>query len=485
MSSTSATGNFFFDSGVWGQASYRRWGFDFVAGRIKRLSYTGTTSEAVDLMALKANTWYEALVVVDGVGQFRVKIWERDNPSVSAENLVTHTDWSNLTWTFRDYMYSGTQDVEEYREVWAYGGGRRTAMTDGSGSAAWVYDARGRTIQETKVINSSGTFVTQWGGFNSADRLGWMKYPADNAGGIGEQVSFAYNRQMALLNTYSNTNSYFYVQNDTYDAAGRVDVRSLGAPTLPSYPVLKTDYNYNPWTTPDQGGRLQQIKSGVYATPDSLQDLRYTYDRVGNVLTISDYKAGSPQTQTFTYDDLNRLTSAVASGGTGGTYALENYNYDGSTGNLASKAGVSYTYSASVSCTAGNRTIPHAVSAAGGNSYSYDCNGNMTQRAVGSAYNLAYDAENRLTTVSGGTTANFVYDGDGKRVKGTAGGVTTTYIGNYFEWTIQAKYAWIQQHQHDGKILLRRLDPRRHADGQLAELAVRRSFGLDQPQHRR
>jgi YD repeat-containing protein len=38
--------------------------------------------------------------------------------------------------------------------------------------------------------------------------------------------------------------------------------------------------------------------------------------------------------------------------------------------------------------------------------------------------------------VSGGdATASFVYDGDGARVKGTAGGVTTAYVSNYFEWT--------------------------------------------------
>jgi hypothetical protein len=28
-----------------------------------------------------------------------------------------------------------------------------------------------------------------------------------------------------------------------------------------------------------------------------------------------------------------------------------------------------------------------------------------------------------------------LYDGDGVRVKGTAGGVTTGYVGNHFEWT--------------------------------------------------
>jgi hypothetical protein len=36
--------------------------------------------------------------------------------------------------------------------------------------------------------------------------------------------------------------------------------------------------------------------------------------------------------------------------------------------------------------------------------------------------------------VSGATTASFGYDGDGKRVMGFEGGVTTVYIGNYFEW---------------------------------------------------
>jgi RHS repeat-associated protein len=59
----------------------------------------------------------------------------------------------------------------------------------------------------------------------------------------------------------------------------------------------------------------------------------------------------------------------------------------------------------------------------------------VTRTIGGSTYNLTYDAENRMTAMSGGTTASFVYDGDGKRVKGTSGGVTTTYIGNYFEWT--------------------------------------------------
>jgi YD repeat-containing protein len=55
----------------------------------------------------------------------------------------------------------------------------------------------------------------------------------------------------------------------------------------------------------------------------------------------------------------------------------------------------------------------------------------MTVRVIGgTTYNQSYNAENRLISISGGTSASFVYDGDGNRVKGTAGWVTTTYIGN-------------------------------------------------------
>jgi len=52
----------------------------------------------------------------------------------------------------------------------------------------------------------------------------------------------------------------------------------------------------------------------------------------------------NPQTRTFTYDTLDRLASAVAVNGTNGTYALQNYAYNTSTGNLSIRAGVKTTY---------------------------------------------------------------------------------------------------------------------------------------------
>jgi len=179
------------------------------------------------------------------------------------------------------------------------------------------------------------------------------------------------------------------------------------------------------------------LQTGTATTYDSLQKLAYTYDVVGNVMTITDYKAGGTQIQAFTYDALDRLKTAQASGGTGGTYTSKTYSYN-QIGNLTNNGNGTLTYgtqSAAPTCPDGALTKPHAVVSGNGNTYCYDANGNQVKRILGaSTLTLTYDAENRLTTVSGAASASFVYDGDGNRVKSVVNGVTTYHIGNHFEW---------------------------------------------------
>jgi len=129
--------------------------------------------------------------------------------------------------------------------------------------------------------------------------------------------------------------------------------------------------------------------------------LNYTYDAVGNALTID--------SETFKYDWLNRLN--YTSGGTGG-WPTTTYTYDGA-GNVQTKtvAGVQTTYSYN----AYNR-----LASAGSVGFSYDANGNELTKVNGSTtWTYSYDYENRLVKVLEGSTtvSKDTYSGQGKLVE--------------------------------------------------------------------
>jgi YD repeat-containing protein len=327
-------------------------------------------------------------------------------------HLVNSVSFSH--WIYNNY----SAYIDDYREassvLYTYdqgtnGIGRRSSMSDLSGSTSWSYDVRGRTTQESKTITGSGTYVTQWA-YNTADRMTSMTYPG------GEQVNFVYFHQGAL-NSVVGTSTY--AQLTRYDVAGRMVSRTLGS----GGGSLTQSWTYYTWSETalvdgnqvGQGARLKQMTSSA-----SLQDFTYTYDAVGNVRTIVD-GASPSETMNYSYDVLNRLK------GVSGGFS-ESYDYDENSGQLISKNTTTLYYQ--------NPNHKHAVSSmAGGSSYSYDSNGNMILRdpAGSTYYNFAYNAENHLVGVSGSTTASFVFDGDGNRVKATVGANTTVFVGNYYE----------------------------------------------------
>ncbi|MCO6452041.1 MAG: RES domain-containing protein [Caldilineales bacterium] len=379
----------------------------------------------------------------------------------NAGNLQTQTDARACVTTFgydalnrltgKSYAGPGacgtttavSYTYDAYDGVTQFGRGHRTGMSDGSGSAAWVYDTRGRVTKETKTIGGT-IFVTQWS-YDAADRVKTMSYPSPGT----ETVTYAYNPQGLLAGMTSSLGTYpKYVESSVYDAANRLTQRVMRNSSTIAWTTSRT---YYPWNTANGLGRLQNITTG------SLQNLTYTYDAAGNVKTIVD-ASNSSQKQCFNYDELDRVTQGYTGNSGCTAYAAtgngpfdEQYTY-AANGNLDRRKIIKpswldnwYTYNATVSgCTTGTPSPKsHAVSQAGSNTYSYDCNGNMTGRTVsGIGYTLTYDAENRLTQVNQGGTvqAIFVYDGDGNRVQATVGGVTTLYPGQHYEYVNSTTY---------------------------------------------
>ena len=120
-------------------------------------------------------------------------------------------------------------------------------------------------------------------------------------------------------------------------------------------------------------------------------------------------------TDTFTYDGLNRLISAVDQSGSttnwNRTFAYDQFGNSW----VPTASGVGYGVSTPswnvYQLNRSGQTNNQVVSSL------YDQSGNILQLPPG--YSFMYDAENRITaeTNSGGLSANYYYDGSGDRVE--------------------------------------------------------------------
>ena len=133
-----------------------------------------------------------------------------------------------------------------------------------------------------------------------------------------------------------------------------------------------------------------------------------TYDKNSNVLTGGDshYEGAG----TYTYDNLNRLSTVVSTLGQSCQYAYDAF------GNRTSEA----PYQTG-SCFNSNYTFDgNQISTPG---YQYDAAGNLISDGT---YAYGYDGENRLISVQGtGTNLTYQYGPEGTRTTKTLNGVTT------------------------------------------------------------
>jgi hypothetical protein len=178
------------------------------------------------------------------------------------------------------------------------------------------------------------------------------------------------------------------------------------------------------WEHTNYNSRLQpeQIGLGASSADSSILRLDYGYGTTtnnGNVQTQRIVIAGLDVTQSYTYDELNRLKTANESSGANWS---QSYGYD-RWGNRWVSASTGYTLSSLTPTgpgafnTANNRLIASG----------HDAVGNHTLDVQGRTFE--YDGENRQTKFNN-TVGQYFYDGDGRRVKKIDNTGTMVFVYN-------------------------------------------------------
>ncbi|HEY1580458.1 MAG TPA: RHS repeat-associated core domain-containing protein [Terracidiphilus sp.] len=312
----------------------------------------------------------------------------------------------------RSYPADATQNVtftyDQSGGSFGFGVGRLGTMTDAAGFVNLGYDERGNVIRNKRFSGSGVNLSNVFNAYDQANRITNINYPSG--------INVSYNRD-AVGNVWKVT-----VQTPNSTAFQTVAFPAF-KPFGPLY-FLTFGNNEAEGRQFDLDYRTQQV-TDTNTAGVNLMDLTYTYDAANNVKSIAD-SLNPGNRQTFGYDVLNRLTSAVS--GTGGYGSLA-WSYD-KNGNLLTRtvgtASTTYAY------TAGTNRIASYTLAGVTTTVATNANGNITSippASSSTAATFAYNVANRLASVSGSPLgANFVYDGFGQRYsKGNPGSTPITY----------------------------------------------------------
>ena len=288
--------------------------------------------------------------------------------------------------------------------------GRITRVSDAAGTVDRKYGPLGEVTAETRnttgPANKPISFTTSYQ-FDAFNRLLSLTYPD------GEILRYGYDSggRVVLARGDKEGGRYIYLQNVSYDKFGQQVQLTLGN-------GVQTQYSYD-----SENRRLTTLKSKLDARVADgyvFQNLSYTYDNVGNVKSIANdtvpptsaagAQVGGPSTQTFNYDDLDRLTHAQGSytpAGKVDTYT-QDLTYD-SISNITNKnqnhtiisngqsaVDTKLTYNNDYSYNTAGK--PHAASTVGVFTFQYDADGSQISRSQqsGPRQTLIWDEEDRL-----------------------------------------------------------------------------------------
>lgn len=427
------------------------------------ISYRGLTTVATDELAktktVIRNAVGQVVRSVDHDSYYQQFSYEPFGNAVSVSDSAS-SNLQSATFNVRGFRTAST-DIDLGSWGYAYNAlGEMTSHTDANGqTTSYTYDYLGRRTGRSEPAPGGGTISSQWawGSDPASKNIGRLAYVFisgsgvdsyfenyyyDSAGrasltdyGLGaatHSVNLSYSATTGLLESleyptstagyrhkivyeYQNgmlrkvrdfANTVTYWQANAQDPRGNVTNETLGN-------GLVTSRGFDQAT-----GLPSSIQTGP-GGGGATQNLSYTWNLSGHLVSRSD--ANQSLTETFSYDNLYRLDYSQLNGSTNldVSYAAN--------GNISWRSDVgSYTY---------HTSKIHAVATAGGLSYGYDANGNVTAKNGATA---VWYATNQPKSLSNGAySSTFEYSPDGNYWKQTAtfgnGTETSHYVGGLLE----------------------------------------------------
>jgi RHS repeat-associated protein len=336
-------------------------------------------------------------------------------------NLVAKTDARGITTTYaydplnreisRTYSNGDPTITTHYDEANCLGLaqcaniGQRTSMTDAAGSESWSFDVVDRMHRDLRT--TGGITKTTTYNLDFAGNITSATYPT------GRVVNYTFDAANRPSTAADGSNGITYATGmqsppsgcsssaACYTPQGAFYALSIGQ--SPSFTGLNLTHLYN--------NRLQPLEFQASSTGGNAIDISYSFvdpvslGNAGHVFSISN-NLNTSRSQSFGYDQLNRITTAGTTA-TSGTYCWGyQFGYD-AWGNLLYQQGWAPNYNGCSEPTMSPVTLDgnNHISA-----FAYDASGNATNDG---AFAYTWDAESQMKTAAGVT---YTYDGDGRRV---------------------------------------------------------------------
>jgi RHS repeat-associated protein len=283
--------------------------------------------------------------------------------------------------------------------------GNRTMMEDNAPDtgdyAEYSYDSWNRLISKTRHI-SVDSYTTSYG-YDVISRLTELTYPN------GMEILYSYddfNRITEVRRFVDGSNDEILMDNVQYDVENLITQFDYGN-------GLEAEFTYDSLDRP--------LIIEIVDDTISYLDLRFTWDESSNITQIVNSwrdtsSTWNSDTESYSYDGLDRLTSASC------TSWSHTFSYD-KVDNRTAKDSITYTIN----------SVNEVTALSDGTSFTYDDNGNRTQKTKGTdTWDYTYDCADRLTKIekNQAIVGEYEYDGDGKRIQATENSVTTTYMYN-------------------------------------------------------